>query len=432
MSFLSARYHRACLGWACVAVQVLSAAFSADVFTEPSELSLASAIDAALKHNPALAVSSYELKTADARVTHAKLGPKPEVSLQLENFAGSGAVRGVDALESTLALSRILELGGKRASRVDAATIGRELSGIDRQAKQLDILADVTRRFIDVVLAQQTIVLADRAAKLAEQTLAAITVRVAAARSPQAEQSRASIALTRARIEQERAANKLQGVRRALAALWGARSASFGSAAADLFALPQVASFEALTARLQGNPDFLRFATESRLREAELRFAQAQSNPDLNVSLGIRRFETTGDTALVAGVSIPLSLGNRNRATLREAELRQEQLRVQSRTALLQTEAALFGLYQEMSSARMRVTTLRSDALPQADAALEQTQYGFDRGRFSYMELASAQQELLALQGASLEAAADYHRLVAEIERLTGEPLVDDNLEGQP
>ncbi|MBC7794986.1 MAG: TolC family protein [Clostridia bacterium] len=410
-------------------MQLLPFTLAADATPElTGDLSLAQAIDAALRRNPALAVSSYELKAADARVAQAKARPNPEASLQLENFAGSGATRGVEALETTLALSQVIELGGKRAYRVNAANFNRELSGIDRQAQQMDVLAEVTRRFIAVVLAQQAVTLADRATALTDQTHAAIKARVEAARSPQAEQSRAAIARTRARIEQQQAASALQSARRALAALWGARSASFTVATADLFALPEVQPFETLSARLQNNPDFLRFATEERLREAEFRLAQARSKPDLNVSLGVRRFESTSDAALVAGVSMALPL-NRNQGGIREAEVRREQLRVQSQTALLQAEATLFGLYQEMLSARMRVTTLRDDALPQAEAALTQTQYGYERGRFSYLELTSAQQELLSLQSAAIDAAADYHRLVAEIERLTGEPITNDYLE---
>ena len=67
--------------------------------------------------------------------------------------------------------------------------------------------------------------------------------------------------------------------------------------------------------------------------------------------------------------------------------------------------------------------TLRAAALPQAQQALDQTQFGYDRGRFSYLELATAQQELLNLRASVIEAAADYHLTLAEIERLTGEPV---------
>ena len=91
----------------------------------------------------------------------------------------------------------------------------------------------------------------------------------------------------------------------------------------------------------------------------------------------------------------------------------------------------MFGLYQEVSAARVRSDTLRSEAIPQAQTALEQTQYGYERGRFSFLELVTAQQELLGLQEAAIDAAADHHRLLAEIERLTSQPLTGTALESQ-
>jgi cobalt-zinc-cadmium efflux system outer membrane protein len=60
---------------------------------------------------------------------------------------------------------------------------------------------------------------------------------------------------------------------------------------------------------------------------------------------------------------------------------------------------------------------------------LTQTQYGYERGRFSYLELLTSQQDLLELSEAAVDAAADHHRLVAEVERLTSEPLTTQDLE---
>lgn len=423
MSCLSSR-----LGGVLLFLLWMQAAWAADVgtSTEPTgELSLARAIAAALQRNPELAVSSYELAAAEGRVTQAGVRPNPEVAAQFDNLLGTGAASGVKVLETSLTLSQVIELGGKRASRVQVAERQRNIAGIERQARQLDVLADVTRRFIDVVANQAALRVAQRATALAEQTLAAIAARVQAARSPLAEQSRASIAVTRARIEQRSLESALQSASRSLSALWGGRGVSFTNASADLFALPEVSTFEVLSAKLQANPDFLRFASEARLHEAEVRLAQANAKSDLNVGVGVRRFEATGNAALLAGFSMTIPVFNRNQGTIREAQARREQSGAQSQAALIRAEATLYGLYQQLQASRARVEALRGDALPQAEAALAQTRNGYQRGRFSYLELASAQQELLGLEAAAVDAAADYHRQLAEIERLTAEPLAN-------
>lgn len=432
MCFRSARPERVCLGLssllacALLAATLLSTAVRSAERSpdEPiGELTLKQAIDTALARNPDLAASTYELRAADARITQASLRPNPEVSVELENFAGSGAARGTNALESTLSLSQVIELGHKRLLRTDVALRDREAAGVERQAQQLDVLAEVTRRFIAVVAAQDRLGLATSTKALAQRTLDAITARVQAARAPEAERSRARIALTRATVEEQQAQSELRSARLTLTALWGGTEPVFTKARADLFTLGTVTPFETLVGQLERNPDFLRFASERRVRDAELRLARAQARPNLVFGVGMRRLAETNDTALVASFSMPLPIFDRNQGAIREAQVRLAQTDVAREAAFVRARATVYGLYQELIASRTRLETLRTDALPQAQQALEQTQVGYERGRFSYLELATAQQEQLDLHAGIIEAAANYHRILTEIERLTGESL---------
>src|SRR3546814_16605540 len=78
-----------------------------------------------------------------------------------------------------------------------------------RQARQLDVLAEVTRRFITVATRQERLALAREALKLAEKTVSGARTRVDAAKSPHAELDRASIGLDRARLAEHSAIHKL-------------------------------------------------------------------------------------------------------------------------------------------------------------------------------------------------------------------------------
>lgn len=421
MNWLFARPLLACC------LSLFTAVASATDFNEPrGELTLSDAVSAALQRNPALQSADYDVRAADARITQAGLRPNPEIGVTLENFGGRGSLRGTTSLESTLTLSQVIELGGKRSRRVDVASFGRNAISVEREAQQLDVLAEVTRRFIDVAEQQQQLLLTRRATELTDKTLAAITQRVAAARSPEAEKSRATIALGRTRLEEKQATQALLSAHRRLAALWGSTEPRFGDAKADLFDLPPVANFEGLMAKLKTNPDFLRFASEARLRDAEWQLAKAQAKSDVTVGGGLRRFEETGDTGFVVNLSMPIPLANRNQGAIREASIRRDQVQVEEQAAFINTQAALFEFYQGLQQARAEVTGLREQLIPQAEAALTQTQTGYERGRFSYLELADAQRELLALQREAIAAAATYHRLLAEVERLTNEPLAQN------
>lgn len=416
---------RACYACALVIALAISTTARAVEVDEPTgELTLATAIAAALRSNPELAAGSYELIAAQGRLEQSGLRPNPELSLEVENFAGSGATQGFDTLETTLSLSQVVELGGKRGLRVSTVQAELDVLAISRRADELDVLAELTRRFVDVVSAQERIQVAADATALAQQSLDAIAARVDAGRSPEAERSRARIVLTRARIEQRQVESQLQAARVTLSASWGSAAPRFTSARANLFELPRVVPFEALVQRIQKSPDFLRFASDARLKQAELRLARAQSRPNLTFGLGVRGFEETNDTALVAGFSMALPLSDRNQGEIREAQARLQQSQALQDAALLRVQAALFALHQEIGASQARVESLRHEAMPQAQLALDQTRGGYERGRFSFLELATAQEELLAIRAAAIDAAADYHRLFVEIERLTGEALV--------
>lgn len=410
----------------CVAAFTLtvSVAHAADFIEPRGELTLAAAIAAALQRNPNLQNAAFEMRAADARMTQSQLRPNPEFSVAFENFAGSGDARATQALESTLSLSQVIELGGKRARRIDAAQFGRDSTAIEREATQLDVLAEVTRRYIDIAEQQEQLQLTRRTTALSEKLFSAISARVGAARAPLAERSRAAIALGHARLDEQQALQSLLIAHRRLAALWNSSEPNFGDVKTDLFDLPAVANIETLMTRLQSNPDFLRFTNESRLRDAEWRLALAQAKSDITVGIGLRHFEATDANGFVLNFSMPLAFSNRNQGAIREASIRRDQVQVQQQAALITTQANLFAFYQQLQFAHDTVTTLRTQLIPQADIALQQTRDGYERGRFSYLEFTEAQRELLALQREAISAAATYHRVLAEIERLTATPLV--------
>lgn len=391
-------------------------------------LTLQQAITAALQGNPQLQTFAFQFRAGDARIQQAGLRPAPEVSVDLENFAGSGETRGIDAAEATFALSQIIEMGGKRDTRIDAAQAGRNALDIERQSVQLDVLAEVTRRFIAVAQRQQQVRLARSAAEFAVRTVAASERRVNAAKAPHAELDRARIARDRFRLEERAAEVDLDTARKQLAATWGESQPVIdgqliGEVRADLFALPPTGDFAELVTRLDATPDFLRFASATRLRDAELRLAASQRKPDVTLAAGVRQLQDTDDQAFVASLSIPLFSGRRAESLVTEAQANRELVDAERRVAEVKAQATLYELHQQLTRAVQEARILQDDIQPRSAEALKETEYAYERGRYGYLELVDAQREYLAVQAALIEAAASAHTLRAEIERLTNAPL---------
>jgi cobalt-zinc-cadmium efflux system outer membrane protein len=386
-------------------------------------LSLTAAVEQTLERNPDLQGFAFRLRAQQARADSAAFRPPFEIRAEVEDAFGTGRASGVDTAEATFSISQVVELGEKRARRVAAAEAGRDLVDVERSAAQLDVLAELTRRFIHVAADQEQLELTRRATELARETLSASEARVAAARASDVEQRRARIALARAQIEQEHAEHELLASRRKLAAMWGDSEASFGRVAADLYSLPETETFEALSIRLEHNPDFARFASEARLRDAEIRLAESRARSDLAVSAGVRRLQQTRDHAFVFGVTVPLGSAPRARGAIVEAEALRNLTDAERVAHQVRAAAQLFELYQELRHAITETETLRSTVLPEMQAALEATRTAFQRGRLSYLEWVDAQRELVDVERALIEAATNAHLYFAEIERLTGEPL---------
>lgn len=406
------------------ACAVFSIARAVPLAAEP--LTLAIAIERTLASNPDLAVYAPRLRAQQARTAAAALRPPIELRTEVQDALGTGRASSFDSAETTFAVSHVVELGGKRGLRAAAAGSGSDVIAAQRAAAELDVLTEVARRFIHVASDQAKLGLTQRAVTLADETVAATATRVDAARAPEVELRRARVRKARAEVEHEHAEHELASSRRRLAALWGAPDLEFDAVETDLYALPQLDTFERLLARLEDNPDFLVFASTARLRDAELRVAEAQARTNLTVNAGVRLLHDTNDEAFVFGVTLPLGAGSRARSGIAAAQAERDETAAQRHAHRVRAEAQLFELYQELRHSLTEVEVLRSTVLPEMEAAVEATRYAFERGRYGYLEWVDAQSELADVERALIDAATNAHLYRAEIERLTGQPLTAD------
>jgi cobalt-zinc-cadmium efflux system outer membrane protein len=428
MSFISWRGRAAALLGACAVVMCAPAKTVAQESTR-DVIDLAQALSRAAAGNPDLAAFAPARRAAEGRRLQAGLYPNPDVGAEFEDFGGSGVERGVQALQTTLSLSQLIPLGDKLAKGRAVAQAGIEGVDADYAVAQLDVLAETARRYIDAAEAQARVDLADRSTQLAQQTLVTVRRAVTAGATSSAEINRASVALTRVQLDAERARSDLDAARIALAAMWGDTAPDFARVGADLATLPTLISFDEFAAALARSPQIARFDATSRLREAELRLAQAQTVPDLTVSAGLRRLEhgatgTDPDYGLVASLSLPLKLFDRNQGEVAAAHARIDQVDAERKAAMLRTRTVLYGLYHADRQVRARASRLSDSAVPQADEALKLIERGYRFGRFSLLDLLDAQRQAIGLRADVIAAQADAHRLDVELERLSAQPVV--------
>lgn len=399
-------------------------------FASPSDtIALRDVIALALLHSPDLAAFAWETRAREGRVIQEGRLPNPVVGVLAEDFGASGLSNGVGLSQAvqpqtTLQLSQLIELAGKRTGRQRLAARDRDLAAWDYEAARIDALTRVTHTFIDVLVAQEMVALTRQTAQLVQQVQQSVGARVAAGVVSPIEETRADVAVAAASVESARAVRLLEASRGRLATQWGG-SATFQWAAGDLSVVPDLPSIAALRTRLAENPELARWAVEISQRQTVVALQRSRRVPDLTLTAGYRRFTDVGSYAYVVGASFPLPLFDRNSGGIDEAKSRLNKAYEERRAAEARVSAALLEAYRALASAHQEVTALRETVLPGARQTFEAVSEGYRLGRFGYLDALDAQRTLIAAGGQYLRAVSEYHKAVADVERLIGAPLSD-------
>lgn len=380
------------------------------------------AITRTLQSNPQLRTFGYEIEAQQGRILQSGMRPRVELGVEAENVLGTENYSGVDGAEATFSLAWVLERG-KRQRRIDAAHAGLALLESEAEMLRLETTAETARIFLATLARQAQAELADEAVTVAENTVAAVRTRVSAGRSAEADLKRAEVDLSRLELVREDLEHQLRTSVRQLAAQWGDTAPAFTSVRGDLAELPKPDSFSVLLGRIEQNPNLLRFLSERRLREAELRRAESEAKPDWRLTAGVRQLQLTDDQAFVAGITIPLGGKKRNEGNVTRARAELARSNADRAAERVQIETRLFALYEEMQHSLHRAKTLRDDILPKVESALAETQRAYELGRYSYFELRVAQDDALRARTEVTVALIDAHRNLIEIEALTGAAL---------
>lgn len=357
---------------------------------------------------------------ADARA--AALRPALEAQVDLENVLGSGPLQGTRSAELTLSLAGVLERGGKREARRALAAARIDALSVQRAATQLDLLAEATRRYVDLAAlqAQRPLLAEDLAQR--RRIAHAARQRFAAGAAPEASALAAEAGIAQAEARLATLDAQQAAAWRRLSLLWGA---PVDGPVPEVTPVPEsppaLPTLAELTARIAESPELLAFADEARIREARLRLAETEASPDADWSVGVRRLQDGSDTGLVAGFSLPLGTRRRAEPAIVAARAEREALGMQRESAALQLEAVAVDAWSQVESGALQADRLRTEVLPRLERAAAQSERAYRAGALSYLEWAAVQTDITTSRFALLEARVATQRALIELQRLTAE-----------
>lgn len=394
---------------------------------EPTgELTLRGALALALARNPALASFSWAIRSAEADVLQAGLGPNPEVRLSMRDFGGSGEYRGADGSEQSIRLAQVIELGRKADRRRQLARSATALCGWDYEALRLDVFTETAKAFIAVLVAERQVVLAEETRGVAQETVDALAKRAQGGMGSNLELSEARVELGTSRIGVERAKRAVARARGMLAACWGAEQASFTRVVGDLDALVDVPPIEQLLAQLKDNPDIARWDAEARLRQAAVDLEKANAVTDVRVLVSTNRAEDTGDHGFTAALEVSLPIFNRNQGAVRRARFDRVRVAHERHAAIMLARKALSEAYEMLSASHVEATMLKAEVLPAARQRADTSDRGLVAGAVKYSQAMKARRDLYDAKSSQIDALGDFHMALMDIERLIAQPITED------
>lgn len=384
-------------------------------------LALEDALRLALERNPQIRAARLAVQAADGRRLQAGTIPNPKLSAEVEDFGGSGEKRGFDSGQTTIGLEQTLELGGKRGARGNVATAEMKLAERERDTFRRDVIKETTERFVNVLAAQAELVLSQDALRTAEGIHQAVSNRVTAGKDSPADEAKARAELALAKLTADHAESRLTVSRKVLCAMWGDSVPAFDSVHGDLTKVAQDVPEAALLAEVMTrSPAWVRWTDEIGAAEGRLRSARQDRIPDLNIGAGVRQYKAEDSPAFVATLGMDLPIFDYKRGSILAAQAELERKRAEQETAQIALRVELAAEHELLTTMQRAAVTLAQDALPAAEQAFAAGQAAYASGKIGYLDIQDARRSLIAMRRQQIEILAEYHRAVAQVERLAG------------
>lgn len=384
-------------------------------------LTFGKAINHAVAYSPSVKAAYAEIEAKHGDAFQASRRLNPELAFGVEDLPNWGGIAAEDSSES-LQLSQTLELGGKRMARLAAANLEASIAGWDYEVARLQAATDAAQLFVEVIAAQERIAILRDFVSVSQKTQNAVDARVKGGRASPIELDRAKVSVATARAALAAEEARLKATREQLAALWGAH-ATFSKAAGRLGANRSAPSLQEVKAFLEANPALARWGDTIGHRYAVLEVERSKAIPNVTIGAGMRRFETDGSSGMIAGVSLPLPLFDRNEGAIAAAQHRIAKAEFDAQAARSQLTNTLIGLLGALAAADAQARTIESQVLPSAQSAFTRTQTGYEEGKFDLLNVLDTQRTLFEARRELVNARADYEKARVQVEALIGRDL---------
>lgn len=404
---------------------MLIASFALSVFGQTPAVdyvSLETAMDQFLKRNLAVQAARLEVGVAEAERVGARLNPRPGMTVSAENLRVSGETPASRLHEYGLTVAQPIELGNRKAARTEVAERTIAVS----EARLTEVLRrqlfDLKRTYYESVLARVLLGIEQENRDNFEGLVKFNTARFEEGYIAEGELLKVRLERTKFDFAVANAELAFRKAKIRLLELVGEPDYE-RAGRIEVNNQLQAPKVELNLAALKENalanrPDVKVAAAEVSLAESTIKLERSRAKGEVTPYVGFKRVGV--DNTVLAGVTVPLPLGNRNQAGIARAEAQQKvaetNLGLARNRALAEVEAA----YRAYETAREQVRAYEAGLLRQADESREIQLGAYQEGAAEIITLIDAQKTRTEIRANYYRAIFDYYTSIFQLELATG------------
>ncbi len=403
-----------CLRFVVAAIAALAASGA----RAQAPLSLTGAFALARDRNPDLAAAREGVVSAQAQQNIAGQFPNPVLTATTTKIPTDGtSSRTVfgngysdRSYDSTVGVSQLFELGGKRRSRRVSAEEGR----VQAQARLADaertLISSVVRTYVAAVSSREIARIGRESAESFRRSAELAASRETAGDISRSDRTQVEIAAGRSRADAASAEAAFRSALRSLGAILALPPGSEGELADTLDTL--------LTNRmeletpddtrvLERRPDLMALEAAVRRAEADVLLQRALRVPDPTVIAQYERQPPDQRNTVGFGIAIPMPLFSQNRGGIAAAESALSGAKRELETARLRVRAELASTRDVLHAAEARAAEYSQKLLPSAEQVRSSVEFAYAHGAASLLELFEAERNANEIRVAAAGARAD-------------------------
>ncbi|HEU5451132.1 MAG TPA: TolC family protein [Terriglobales bacterium] len=391
----------------------------------PTRLTLDQAIQLALVHSPALKATRSQLPQSQAQEVTAHLRPNPTLAWDtqfLPLFHPSQFTSEIlnDQAQWDMGVGYLFERGSKRQRRYQAAQAATAVTQSQVADAERMLALTVAQDFVAVLQAESNLALAQDNLNSFQQTVTISEQRFQAGDISEADYLKIKLQLLQFQTDVSTAmldrAQALIALRQQIG--YEAVPADY-DVAGDLTYQPVSSSLDDLkAAALRDRPDLAAAQRAIKAAQAQYQLARANSKQDLSTTFNFSHVAGTSTGAFF--FNIPLPVFDRNQGEIARTRFVIDQSQAQAIAANETVLSDVSNAFEAVRSNEQVVKLYVSGYLNAAQQSREITQYAYQKGAATLLDLLDAERSYRATQLAYRDALASYMTAVEQLRAAIG------------